>query len=554
MDGDPLELDTKNKKLGRYYTPRPVAQALADWAIVTSQSTVFDPSFGGCAFLTASMTTLSRRGSTQPAKSIYGVDIDPDADKYLSNLINLGAESSHFRTGDFLRLRPREMPNSPYLAVLGNPPYIRHHDLIDKFGIRKALNLDDSSQVSARSSYWVYFLVHSLKFLAPKGRMAMVLPGSFLHSDYAADVRQVLLKAFESIAVVVVQERLFHDAQESSVLLLAKGHTYSNREIRLGFAASVKGVREVCGDIERNTRLVKDFGRDCLISALIKPSVFDIFENLKVDDRTVSLDQVADIRIGTVTGSNSFFTMSDASRRHLGIPQRLTVPIVSRASCLQGMNYDSEDYKRLLRSEARSQLLMVSAKTAISRHLANYLRTARKREIKKRYKCQNRTPWYSVRSVGVPDAFLHYMSARGPHLVLNKAKVTCTNTIHALFWKTRVSDKTSRCIALASMNTLFRLSAELLGRSYGGGVLKLEPSEAKGLLLPCPPRDPSRWASRFSEVERFLRRGEQEKAREIADSVTLGTVLGLSNSEVGDMHEACEFLRRIRVATFGEQN
>lgn len=71
------------KKFASFYTPQPVAQALADWAITDADTTVLDPSFGGCAFLYAALETLGRRGNPAPGKQIYGVDIDADAVFYL---------------------------------------------------------------------------------------------------------------------------------------------------------------------------------------------------------------------------------------------------------------------------------------------------------------------------------------------------------------------------------------------------------------------------------------------------------------------------------------
>jgi len=45
-------------------------------------------------------------------------------------------------------------------------------------------------------------------------------------------------------------------------------------------------------------------------------------------------------------------------------------------------------------------------------------------------------------------------------------------------------------LAAASVNSLTFAFAEIRGRSYGGGVLELEPTEAEGLLFPKPGTDP----------------------------------------------------------------
>jgi hypothetical protein len=56
-----------------------------------------------------------------------------------------------------------------------------------------------------------------------------------------------------------------------------------------------------------------------------------------------------------------------------------------------------------------------------------------------------------------------------------------TNTLHGVTVAEGVSAK---ALAVGFYNSLTMLSAELLARSYGGGVLKLEPTEAEALLIP----------------------------------------------------------------------
>lgn len=376
----------------------------------------------------------------------------------------------------------------------------------------------------------------------------MVLPGSFVHSDYSEGVRRTVFEAFERVALVLIRERLFRDAQESTVLLLAKGRGERNREVRIGVASSKEDVREVCNDIKRNTRIVEaNSGRFDLLKALISPSALQTYEDLERDNRVIRLGQVADIRIGTVTGCNRFFTISDTTRRKIGLASRYTIPIVTRASLLDGLAYRIRDYEGHKKSGARSILINLDIKSPINPLLQNYLKCAKKQRIHARYKCKKRTPWYSVSSVNIPDAFLHYMSAKAPRIVLNGADATCTNTIHALFWKNGKSIKEAKSLSLASANTLFQLSAELEGRSYGGGVLKVEPTEAKHLLLVFPSHCSSDMTSHFSQVDTLLRCGNAEGALEFINNITLEKRLGLLPSQIAALHDACEFLRRIRL-------
>ena len=87
--------------------------------------------------------------------------------------------------------------------------------------------------------------------------------------------------------------------------------------------------------------------------------------------------------------------------------------------------------------------------------------------------------WYIVPSVWIPDAFLFRQIYDFPRIVLNKAQATSTDTIH------RVRCKVNAKKFITNTYThLTCASAEIEGRSYGGGVLELEPTEAERLLVP----------------------------------------------------------------------
>ena len=55
MDGREANWKRAN---GIFYTPPDVARALAGWAVRSEKDGVFDPCFGGCAFLEAALEVL----------------------------------------------------------------------------------------------------------------------------------------------------------------------------------------------------------------------------------------------------------------------------------------------------------------------------------------------------------------------------------------------------------------------------------------------------------------------------------------------------------------
>jgi hypothetical protein len=115
-------------------------------------------------------------------------------------------------------------------------------------------------------------------------------------------------------------------------------------------------------------------------------------------------------------------------------------------------------------------------------------------------------------------------------MVLNQAGATSTDTIHRLKSK---GAKPERVIA-NTYTWLTAASAEIEGRSYGGGVLELEPTEAERLLMPTKLNG----AIPLSECDKLTRAGKLNDVLEENSRIILMGHMGLSSSE-------CEILRSI---------
>ena len=82
----------------------------------------------------------------------------------------------------------------------------------------------------------------------------------------------------------------------------------------------------------------------------------------------------------------------------------------------------------------------------------------------------------------LPDIFMLRQIHAAPRMTVNGAHTTSTDTVHRI----RVHPN----IISAALSTVFHNSAtfafsEIIGRSYGGGILELEPRKAE--MLPIPP-------------------------------------------------------------------
>ena len=467
------------KRLGAYYTSETVADSLVRWALNGKPGYVLDPSYGGCAFLRVACSQLSALGADNAAASVYGTDIDPCTAPWRAHLIGQGVPEKNLLSIDFMSARA-EMDIPRCHAVVGNPPYIRHHWLTSD-QLRAYQPLREKYSLSARASAWAYFVVHALSFLEPGGRLALLLPGAALHDGYAATVRKILGHACSEITFITLHERIFDNAEEETVVLLAQlsdplANHFTKPEYY--FVEDVNALGDMLDKWPTRTPL--NISAPEAIAAHLQPfvpaSTADLLIRCWDSGYIVRLDTIATIRIGVVTGSNNFFIRSiDDVPNH---PFVKTVPIISRSKWLARPLLTDTDIQKLTDQGCKTRLMIIGSqwKPSFGRDVSDaglQIEAAEAAGINQRHYCAKRNPWYAISDTRVPDAFLPYMGGEIPRPILNLSSATCTNAIHRLAWLDSPDSDRAWIRVLSGWSSLWQVSSELSGRHYGGGVIKL---------------------------------------------------------------------------------
>jgi hypothetical protein len=192
-------------------------------------------------------------------------------------------------------------------------------------------------------------------------------------------------------------------------------------------------------------------------------------------------------------------------------------------------------------------LLKIDSDAGLPSGLNRYIAIGEAQGLLSGYKCRTRSPWFRVPHVYEPDAFLTYMSGHTPRLVANDAHVVAPNTLHILRFDKR-SQLDGHSLAALWKASLSKLSAEIEGHPLGGGMLKLEPTEAERVLIPNIILGRKKSLQLTTDLDALARQGREDEAQRRADELILREELGLSKSDCALLDSAATILHRRRYA------
>ena len=526
--------------LGAYYTPDALASILATWALAPGKGNVLDPSFGGCAFLNAATTILASKGISKPGERVFGVDVDPTCMEYVRKDQNLVEKNCIIR--DFLSLSPKNTSGAPFHTIIGNPPYVRHHWFNGT--TRKAGRVAMAAAGVAlpeTASAWAYFLVHTLSFIAKNGRLAMLVPEAILQADYATVVRDLLTSRFDHVCLVHIRDRLFEGTDEAVVAVAASQYGGKKGSLRVEAVERSEDLAAILNTPtggSSSSYLTTPKGRR------IDPLTVQLLGELEQHSAVKKISDVAIVRVGLVTGANKYFIRNAKNLKQIGVPQESCVRLISRTRWLSGLDFTKEDLQELIEAGQQAFLVCPTPACENTPGIQQWIGEGMDADVHERYKCTIRDPWFRVDLKTVPDAFATCTRMGAPLIVLNEAGCRCTNALHAMYWHCR-SDASPPAIAVGFLTSAVSVWAELHGRRYGGGVLKMEP----GTLNRTPVPIVQNAENAFDELNKLIRDGREAEARKRADDLVLGDQLGLPKKDIQRLQDAHDLLMTQRRPT-----
>jgi len=239
-----LNNEARKKRFGQYFTDDSIANLLIKLADIKRSDTVIDP-MAGSGNMLAPLLELGH----DPFK-VYGIEIDPVAGKLCDERLML---SNFVINNAFNKTAYEKFTGNckdGWDVVITNPPYVRYQSM----RFNEKINIDLPNAKSIRED--LLETIDSFKFLDEKdrndfkiivqsysgladlavpswilcsamlkvgGRLAIVVPDTWLNRQYASVVQYMLLKWFRIEYVIEDVNRVwFADAQVKTNLVIAK--------------------------------------------------------------------------------------------------------------------------------------------------------------------------------------------------------------------------------------------------------------------------------------------------------------------------------------------
>jgi adenine-specific DNA-methyltransferase len=204
--------------------------------------------------------------------------------------------------------------------------------------------------------------------------------------------------------------------------------------------------------------------------------------------RTARLGDYARIRRGIASGDNSFFCLTQAQADEWEIEPEFLVPVALGARDLpcQGGALTRKHWEDRKAAGGRAWLLWCHEPKAALRgtNVLRYIERGEQRGVAARFNCRTREPWYGVERVPPADYFVTYMARQRARFVRNEVAARCMTSLLNLWVKDGVDPKALGEVLEDDTNAAL---IRAFGRTYGGGLGKIEPNDLR--RLPVPPLD-----------------------------------------------------------------
>jgi Eco57I restriction-modification methylase len=338
---------------------------------------------------------------------------------------------------------------SGYSACIGNPPYVRHHDIESPWKENTVARLERQLDIplNKHGNLYLYFFCLGLLKSNEDGLVALVIPYEWVSRPSFKAVREYIQRQNWHVAVYSFQMPVFEGVMTT---------------------ASITIVDKACRDNQWK--------------------YFDITPDYQAVPRhgiTGSKERILDYSTrgetwalrGLSPGSQKVFTLTEGERIRSGLSKRDVVP------CVTSLRHVPPELRVLSRpafdkhfvKAGRKCWLIRSNETERSIQLNTYLESIPEAK-RQTYTCKNQTPWFNYESHPVPQLlFGSAFTKFGPKILINSMGVHAVGSVYGIHSKKKLPVRHSQ-------GYLLEIDFEKRVVAHSGKLKKVEIKQLNAVL------------------------------------------------------------------------
>ena len=463
------------KKFAQFFTPFPIADAMAQWLIGNKQlKNVLEPAFGLGIF---SRAILNR----EKELNIKGFEVDEtifdNAKQYFEDIENVNILLQDYMYNDW---------KNKYDGIICNPPYFKFHDYDNK-NILKEIETNLKCKLNGFTNLYTLFLLKSIHQLSKNGRCAYIIPSEFLNSDYGKLVKSYLIKSktLRHIIVIDFEENVFDDVLTTASIILCANDNLTDR-VQFSNIQSLQDLSKI-DDIITNYPNFSETEQTYNFSELnpeIKWKAYYQKQNSIKFKNLVPFSTYAKVVRGIATGSNEYFTFNLSKAKEFNIEEQYLLPCICSAKDAKTSFFTIENFEELKKND--KSIFLFNAQNSSDKNVNSYIQKGETEEINKRFLTASRTPWHSLENRKPAPIWVSVFNRTGLRFIRNEANISNLTSFHCIYPKqTSLFSEIDIDLLFAYLLTdTAKQIFEDNSRQYGNGLQKFEPNDLnKGMML-----------------------------------------------------------------------
>jgi adenine-specific DNA-methyltransferase len=456
----------RRTSIGMVYTPKHIVRAMVRWVARRDPLRIIDMGCGSGRFTLEALLQ-------HPRARLIAVDTDPVATMILrARLAVMHCTRARVLNVDYLDLKFDRVKG--VTAFVGNPPYVRYHALSRRQrGKAVGLSRTLGYALNGLSGLHTHFLLATAGNATGGDIGCVITSAEWMQTRYGRPIRRLLAErlGLEMLHLLHAKAMAFPGIEVTPVIVGFRMGTPRKTVVVTSHATPATLGR-------RNSDAVR-LPRERFLQDRWDFALHLNGASSKSEETGAPLGQLCRVHRGIATGNNSFFVMTQAKARQLGV-KRWVRPVLTSAREVAGAKGAvrfGDDTKVLLCSPRN--LKGTDARLA---GLRAYLQKGRRDGVRLRYLCQHRHPWWYLGEPQPAPIVVTYMGRRPPVFALNPDRLLTLNVLHGLYPVMHLHRGT--LIRLVHHLNLHSAHFKARGRVYQGGFWKYEPRELEAATIP----------------------------------------------------------------------